>query len=60
MENEASQVKQNGGTIGNEMIMWTDVPHFYKVGRIIALYLGTDEALTGLLERVMGREFAAP
>jgi hypothetical protein len=60
MEAEAAQVKQNGGTIKNEMIMWTDVPHFYKTGRIIALYLGVDESLTSLFEKVMGRQFAGP
>jgi hypothetical protein len=58
MEAEALQVNPSGGTIRDEMIMWTDLPHFYKAGRIIALYIGTDEELIGLLEKVLGLEFA--
>ena len=58
MENEASQVAPDGGSIGTSMVTWVDTPHFYKAGRIIVLYLGSDEIVLGLLEQVLGPQFA--
>jgi ABC-type Fe3+-hydroxamate transport system substrate-binding protein len=58
MENEASQVAPDGGSIGTSMVTWMDTPHFYKTGHIIALYVGSDEIILGLLEKVMGPQFA--
>ena len=58
MENEASQVAPDGGSIGTAMVTWIDPPHFYKAGHIIVLYVGSDEAVHGLLEQVLGSQFA--
>lgn len=58
MENEASQVAPDGGSIGTTMVTWVDIPHFYKAGRIIVLYVGSDETVLGLLEQVLGPQFA--
>ena len=58
MENEASQVAPDGGSIGTTMVTWVDTPHFYKAGRIIVLYIGSDETVLGLLEKVLGTQFA--
>ncbi|MEO7839674.1 MAG: hypothetical protein ABIU06_10010 [Anaerolineales bacterium] len=58
MENEASQVAPDGGSIGTSMVMWVDPPHFYKAGRIIVLYIGSDETVLSLLEQVLGKQFA--
>jgi hypothetical protein len=58
MEKEASQVAPDGGSIGTSMVTWIDTPHFYKAGRIIALYLGSDQTILGLLNKVMGTQFA--
>jgi hypothetical protein len=58
MENEASQVAPDGGSIGTSMVTWMDTPHFYKAGRIIALYVGSDTPILGLLEEVLGPQFA--
>jgi hypothetical protein len=33
-------------------------PHFYRGNRIIVLYVGTDAAMTSLLERLLGRPIA--
>jgi len=35
-----------------------DAPHFYKTGRIIVLYVGSDEQILTLLQSVMGAQFA--
>ena len=58
MENEASQVAPDGGSIGTSMVTWVDTPHFYKAGRIIVLYVGSDKTILGLLDKVMGSQFA--
>lgn len=58
MENEASQVAPDGGSVGTSMMMWMDTPHFYKAGRIIALYIGSDKTVLGVLEQALGPQFA--
>ena len=58
MEKEASQVAPDGGSIGTSMLTWIDTPHFYNTGRIIVLYLGNDQALLDLLNKVIGPQFA--
>lgn len=58
MESDASQVAPDGGSIGTSMVNWVDTPHFYKSGRIIVLYIGNDQTILDLLEKVMGPQFA--
>ena len=58
MEKDASQVAPDGGSIGTSMVSWIDTPHFYKAGRIIVLYLGSDQAILDLLNKVIGPQFA--
>jgi hypothetical protein len=40
------------------MYSWLAPPHFYRRERVIALYVGSDPAILGPLERVMGPQFA--
>ena len=58
MEKEASQVAPDGGSVGTSMMTWIDTPHFYKVGRIIVLYLGNDPTVLDLLNKSLGPQFA--
>jgi hypothetical protein len=58
MENEASQVSSDGGSIGTSLVAWLDAPHFYKAGRIIVLYVGSDAAVLDLLEGAIEPQFA--
>lgn len=58
MEEEAAQVSPDGGSVGTTMMSWIDAPHFYKAGRIIVLYVGSDQPTLDLLEQVMGPQFA--
>jgi hypothetical protein len=37
---------------------WIAPPHFYKAGKLIVLYVGESEAVTVVLERVLGPQFA--
>ena len=58
MELESSQIAPDGRSNATTMISWIDTPHFYKSGRLIALYVGSDEAILGLLQGVLGAPFA--
>jgi len=58
MELESSQIAPDGSSNATTMITWVDTPHFYKSGRIIALYVGSDQTILSLLENVLGPQFA--
>lgn len=58
MEEEAAQVSPDGSSTETTMITWIEPPHFYKSGKILALYVGSDEQIIGLLEQVLGPQFA--
>jgi len=58
LEAEAAQVAPDGGSIGTSMVMWVDAPHFYKAGRIIVLYVGSEPSTLELLEGILGPQFA--
>ena len=58
MESEASQVSADGGSIGTSMVSWMDTPHFYKTGKMIILYVGSDITVLELLEGILGLQFA--
>lgn len=58
MELASSQIAPDGSSDATTMITWIDTPHFYKSGRIIALYIGSDEAVISLLQKAMGSQFA--
>lgn len=58
MGTEASQVASDGGSIGTSMVTWVDTPHFFKSGRILVLYVGSDSAVLDLLEGILGPQFA--
>jgi hypothetical protein len=57
MGNEASPVSSDGGAIGTSMVNWLDAPHFYKVGRIVVLYVGSDAPVLDFLEGALGSQF---
>lgn len=58
MESEAAQVAPDGGSIGTSMVTWMGAPHFYKIGRLIVLYVGSDPAILDLLKQLIGPQFA--
>lgn len=58
MELDSSQIAPDGSSNAITMITWVDTPHFYKTGRIIALYVGSDETVLSLLESALGAQFA--
>lgn len=58
MEADASQVAEDGGSVGTSMMMWMAAPHFYKTGRILVLYLGDDQKVMDVLTGALGPQFA--
>jgi len=58
LEAEAAQVAPDGGSIGTSMVTWVDTPHFYRAGRIIVLYVGSDTSTLELLNGILGPQFA--
>ena len=57
-EVEAQLVSPDGSSIGTSMPFWVASPHFYKAGRIIALYVGENPKVTKALETALGKQFA--
>lgn len=37
------------------MVDWIDMPHFYREGKIIVLYVGRDQKTLSLLEEILGK-----
>ena len=58
MEADAAQVAPDGGSIGTNMVMWVETPHFFKSGRVLVLYVGEDQGVLDLLKGAMGEQFA--
>lgn len=58
MEAEAAQVAEDGGSVGTNMVAWIGPPHFYKLGSMIMLYVGEDQTVLDLLNKVLGPQFA--
>jgi hypothetical protein len=62
----ASAVATDGYSIGStehglttiSQVDWVDMPHFYRKGSLIAIYVGKDTGTTLLLSQVMGTSFA--
>jgi hypothetical protein len=55
---EAATISGDGSGTDTTMVSWMDAPHFYRAGKLIVLYVGSDEATLELLDKVLGRPFA--
>jgi hypothetical protein len=53
-ESDSDLISTDGTNVGTSMITWVDQPNFWGKGRIIALYVGKDQALIDLLNGVLG------
>ena len=58
VDEEAATVSPSGSTIGTNMISWMMPPHFYKSGKMIVIYLGSNKDIMNLLEDILGPQFA--
>jgi hypothetical protein len=55
---EAELVSPDGSSVGTSMVTWIEAPHFYRTGKLIALYVGSSESVLNVLEVVLGPQFA--
>lgn len=55
---DAELVASDGSSVGTSMPFWVDDPHFFRNGKLIVLYLGSDASILGALEAVFGPQFA--
>jgi len=58
MAADAAEVSPDGYTVGRTKVEWIAPPHFYRAGRIIVVYAGTDATTTQRLTTVLGPQFA--
>ena len=55
---DAAKVSPGGSPIGTTMVTWVSIPHFYRTGRLIVLYVGDEASVVTLLEDALGPQFA--
>ena len=55
---EAALVSPDGHSVGKYWINWIAMPHFYKKGKVIVLYVGDNVAVMDALKAVLGPQFA--
>lgn len=58
VQTAASSISADGSSIGTSMMMWVEAPHFYQSGRLIVIYVGTDEHMLTLLANILGEQIA--
>lgn len=56
--NQAKQVAGDGMTIGTSKPSWMAPPHFFRSGKFIVLYVGTNESILKVLQTALGSQFA--
>ena len=57
-EEEAGLVSPDGSTVGTSKPQWVGAPHFYRKGKILALYIGDNEKVLNILNAALDRQFA--
>jgi hypothetical protein len=55
---DAAGISADGGRVWNSLILWIGPPHFYRRGRVLALYVGDRVDIKAALERLLGPQFA--
>ena len=58
MEGQAAPISRDGTAVGTRKIHWIGSPHFFKQGRVLVLYVGTNQKVEKTLEAVLGQQFA--
>jgi hypothetical protein len=57
-DSDAAKISPDGSIAGFS-VGWVASPHFYKVGRLIVIYLGDDATDLGTLQTTLGDPFAS-
>src|SRR5215472_98178 len=51
-------VSSSGMPVGATQVDWVRPPHLYKAGRVIVIYIGTNNTVMHLLAGILGKQFA--
>ncbi len=51
-------ISADGSSIGTSIVEWIAPPHFYKAGKLIVIYVGSDSGVISALQEAMGAQFA--
>lgn len=57
-EAQAALVSPDGSAVGTAKLQWIGLPHFYKKGKLLVLYVGDNDRALHALEAALGRPFA--
>ena len=57
-QTEAAKISPGGDRIGNAIVDWWMAPHFYQVGKLLVLYVGSERPTLALLGSILGTPFA--
>jgi hypothetical protein len=52
---ESALISPDGSSVGSSMMTWVDRPSFWAQGRLIVLYVGSDQAIVDLLTGILGQ-----
>lgn len=55
---EATSISDDGYSVGTTMISWVSDPHFYKIDKLIVLYVGDNQGILTILDQVLGPQIA--
>lgn len=55
---ESALIGENPSSIGTTMITWVDTPHFWAQGRLIVLYVGSNQEVVAALNQMLGEPLA--
>ena len=55
---DAAKISPDGSGTATTKISWVAPPHFFLKGRVMALYVGSDSAVSSLLQSLLGAQFA--
>jgi len=55
---EAAQISPDASSVGTSMMSWVATPHFYTKDRLVLLYVGENEPITGALTGILGEPIA--
>ncbi|MDO8412718.1 MAG: hypothetical protein Q7S51_02890 [Gallionellaceae bacterium] len=55
---QAAQISPDGNNVGTSKPMWIEPPHFFRKGKLLALYIGNNDQVLKALTTVLGQQFA--
>ncbi|GKU28634.1 hypothetical protein [Clostridium folliculivorans] len=58
MAADVKTIRSDGAIVGNAFVDWVSIPHIYKSGSIIVLYVGENNEIKDMIQKSVGNQFA--